>query len=306
MPNRCRRALTGTLLSMLTLAAPAHAGAVLDYVGTYVWSEDRADFGGFSGIEVSDDGQTFHALSDRSQLYWGRFERDGQGIVRGMRTLGRAHLRDSRGRPLPPGYTGDSEGLAIGPDGTVHVSFEGLNRVASYPDLEGGPTVLRRAPKLPGMVVNNGLEALAIGPEGELLTLPEASKSKDTPFVLLEYSDDRWHRRAEIRRDGDWLMVGADMGPDGWLYLLERDFNGILGFSSRVRRVMLDDDGVTEDEIVLRTRSLQYDNLEGIAAWDDGIGTRLTMISDDNFLFVQRTEIVEYRLREQTRRAATD
>ncbi|MBU2957387.1 esterase-like activity of phytase family protein [Paracoccus sp. 1_MG-2023] len=299
MPNRCRRTLTGTLLSIAISTAPVHAGAVLDYVGTYVWSEDREDFGGFSGLELSDDGTTFHALSDRAHLYWGRFERDDQGIVRGVTTLGRAQLRDSHGRPLPPGYTGDSEGLAIGPDGTIHVSFEGLNRIASYPDLDQGPTQLRRAPQIPGMGVNSGLEALAIGPEGQLYTLPETSGSDETPFTLLEYSDDRWHQRAQIRRDGSWLMVGADMGPDGRLYLLERDFGGILGFSSRVRRIWLDDDGVAEDEVVLRTRSLQYDNLEGIAVWDDGIGIRLTMISDDNFLFLQRTEIVEYRLRDE-------
>ena len=55
---------------------------------------------------------------------------------------------------------------------------------------------------------------------------------------------------------------------------------------------------IQDDQILLETRPLQYDNLEGISVWDDGVGMRITMISDDNFLFVQRTEIVEYRLRD--------
>ena len=92
--------------------------------------------------------------------------------------------------------------------------------------------------------------------------------------------------------------MGADFGPDGWFYLLERDFRGILGFAARVRRMKLTENGPTDEEILLTTRPLQYDNLEGISVWQDGRGIRLTMISDDNFLFVQRTELVEYRLRD--------
>ena len=298
MPHRRRRALRAALIALTLMAAPAHAGAVLDYVGTYVWSEDRDDFGGFSGLELSADGRDFHALSDRAQLWWGRVERDDQGLVRGMTTLGRAHLKDSEGAPLPPGYKGDSEGLAVGPDGTAHVSFEGLNRVASYPDPDGPARNLLHPPKLPGMGVNSGLEALAIDDRGRILAIPEESASETTAFTLLEHDGGRWRRRLQIPRDGRWLMVGADFGPDGALYLLERDFGGILGFSSRIRRLRLSDDAIEADEVLLTTRPLQYDNLESIAAWDDGTGIRLTMISDDNFLFLQRTEIVEYRLRD--------
>jgi hypothetical protein len=39
-----------------------------------------------------------------------------------------------------------------------------------------------------------------------------------------------------------------------------------------------------------------HDNLEGLDVWADAEGLRATMISDDNFRFFQRTEIVDYRL----------
>ena len=63
-----------------------------------------------------------------------------------------------------------------------------------------------------------------------------------------------------------------------------------------MRRFGLGPDGITSTEELLSTGTLQYDNLEGISVWDDGLGIRLTMISDDNFLPVQRTELVEYRV----------
>ena len=106
MPNRRRRAL-GAFLSLFLIAAGAPAPAAsLEYVGTFVWSGDDDSFGGFSGIELSEDGSRFHALTDRAHLYWGSIERDSQGVIRAMNTAGRAHLKDSKGRPLPPGFDG--------------------------------------------------------------------------------------------------------------------------------------------------------------------------------------------------------
>lgn len=40
-----------------------------------------------------------------------------------------------------------------------------------------------------------------------------------------------------------------------------------------------------------------FDNLEGWSVWEDGDGRlRFTMISDDNNLDIQQTQIVEFRL----------
>lgn len=299
MPHCCRRALGCAFLSLFAIAAGVSASAAsLEYVGTYVWSSDQDSFGGFSGIEISRDGSAFHALSDRSHLYWGSIDRDSQGIVRGMNIAGYANLKDSKGMLLKPGYMGDSEGLAVADDGTIWVSFEGFDRVASYATPDANAGLQRRPPRLPGMGVNSGIEALAIRDDGTLFAVPERSGAEGRAFPVLTYRDQQWGRAGEIRRDPRWLPVGADFGPDGWYYLLERDFLGVLGFASRVRRMQMTDDGPRDEEILLETGYMQYDNLEGLSVWHDGQGIRLTMISDDNFLFVQRTELVEYRLRD--------
>ncbi|MBU3031222.1 esterase-like activity of phytase family protein [Paracoccus marinaquae] len=303
MPNRRRRALSAALAVFMSAALISAAGgpapaATLDYVGTYVWHGGEASFGGFSGIEISPDGSGFHVLSDRAWLYWGSIERDPQGVIRGMSIAGRAHLRDGKGVPLKPGYLGDSEGLAIGGDGRIWVSFEGLDRLAAYDDPDAAAIRQPRPPDLPGMRVNAGLEALAIRRDGGLIALPERSGGEARPFPVLQFSEGEWRRLTEIRRDPRWLPVGADLGPDGFFYLLERDFRGVLGFASRVRRMRLTEDGPRDEEILLESQPLQYDNLEGLAVWHDGQGIRLTMVSDDNFLILQRTELVEYRLRD--------
>lgn len=297
MPHRRRSAL-GALAALMLLAAGTPAPAVsLEYVGTHVWSGDEASFGGFSAIELNADGTAFHALTDRAHLYWGSVERDSQGLIRGLSIAGRAHLQDSKGAPLPPGYTGDSEGLAIGDGDTLWISFEGLDRIARYDGPDVPATPLPPPPRLPGMEPNAGLEALAIR-DGTLYAVPEQSGAADRAFPVMTLRDGTWGAAGEIRRDPRWLPVAADFGPDGLFYLLERDFRGILGFAARIRRMRLTDTGPQDEEILLTTRPLQYDNLEGLSVWHDGQGIRLTMISDDNFLLVQRTELVEYRLRD--------
>ena len=89
---------------------------------------------------------------------------------------------------------------------------------------------------------------------------------------------------------------GADFGPDGRLYLLEREFTG-FAFRSRVRRFTLSNDSVTQEETLLETPHHTHGNLEGLSVWRDAGGAlRLTMISDDNFKSFLRSEFVEYRL----------
>jgi len=58
-------------------------------------------------------------------------------------------------------------------------------------------------------------------------------------------------------------------------------------------------DGAVRDETLLVSRLGEFDNLEGMSLWRDADGDiRVTLVSDDNFLPVQRTEIVEFVLRE--------
>jgi hypothetical protein len=122
--------------------------------------------------------------------------------------------------------------------------------------------------------------------------MPERSGLAMRSFPVYRLLNGIWDQPFEITRSGPYPLSGADIGPEGRLYVLERDFIGV-GFRNRVRRFALDGTG---EEVVLETRVLTYDNLEGISVWQDVQGLRMTLISDDNFRSFQRTEIVEYRL----------
>ena len=293
--------LAAFLISGLSIAATDPAplsGPSVDYVGTYVWSMDDETFGGFSGIEISDDGSGFTVLSDRSELRWGQIERDADGAIDGLKPSGKAHLFDSGGKWLQPGWKGDSEGLAIDAAGTLWVSFEGLSRVVRYDTPESLAKPLPRPPEFKSMQRNSSFEALAVMADGTLLTLPERSGQLTRPFPVWRWRNGTWDQPFSIPRSGDWLAVGADVGPDGRFYLLERDFKGLLGFRSRVRRFEIGENGLSDEAVLLESYPLQYDNLEGISVWQDAQGIRLTLISDDNFGLLQRTELVEYRVTE--------
>ncbi len=281
------------VLAVWTIAAPAASPRKVQFVGSYTWPSSAHNLGGFSGLELSDNGRDFTVISDRAGLFTGSFKRNGPRIS-GVSTGGPIRLKDPKGRVLK-GWRADSEGLAIRSDGRVFVSFEGEHRVWSY-------TNHKRATRVPSPAAfdtfqgNSGLEALAINAKGQLFAIPERSGKLTRPFPVWRFNGKQWTKPFSLRRDGGFLPVGADFGPDGLLYLLEREFTGI-GFRSRVRRFSLTNTQVKFEETLLETSVWRHDNLEGLSVWRDGSGhIRLTMISDDNFRNLQRTEFVEYRV----------
>jgi hypothetical protein len=151
----------------------------------------------------------------------------------------------------------------------------------------------------PRLQINSGLEALAMDGDGTLYAIPERSGALSRPFPVYRLRDGQWDKSLQIRRDGDFLVVDADFGPDGRLYVLERDFEWLGGFATRVRRFSLGPDGFGEEVTLLETDLGTLDNMEGISVWRDAAGRiRVTLIADDNFLAFQSTVLAEYLLTE--------
>lgn len=265
-------------------------------VGAFPWRMDDPNFGGLSAIELADDGLSFLALSDRGAWTRGQITRDSEGRIIAVDARPMRFLRGRFEAPLDDGRN-DSEGLAVAADGTLYVSFENIARVLRYDTIDGPAQNLISPREFSRMQRNSALEALAIGPDGTLYTLPERSGKLDRPFPVWRYRDGVWDQPFGLRRDGGYLAVGADFGPDGRLYLLERELHGLAGFSSRVRSFAVSDMALSDERTDLKTQPGQHDNLEGISVWRGPDGAIwLTMVADDNFKFFQSTEIVEYRI----------
>jgi hypothetical protein len=252
----------------------------------FVWHNDGAWFGGISGIEVFDEGRSFVAVSDRGVMLRGQFVREPGGRIVDMVVDSHEQMLDAEGQPLR-GRRDDSEGLALAEDGTLYTSFEGLSRLRE----EGNPPrMLPREDAFDAFGRNAGFEAVAITPGGALLAIPE-DVADGGDFPVWRFRGGEWDVPFFIPRSGAFLPVGADVGPDGLLYVLERALTG-PGFRSRVRVFTTEGGG---GAAVFESRTGLYDNLEGISVWDDGAGIVMTMVSDDNFRFFQQTEIVEVR-----------
>lgn len=300
MPIRPRLALIAGLL----LAAPVWQGSAgsegdAALVSTFRWTEADTAFGGFSAVHLAADGVGFLAITDRGHWTEGRILRDSVGRITGVDSSGMRPLRGPDNAPLK-GKAADAEGLARMSDGGLLVSFEGPARVWRYASLSGPATALPSHPDFRRLQINSALEALAVDAQDRIYTLPERSGALDRPFPVYRFAKGAWDQRLSIPRRGGFLPVAADFGPDGRFYLLERDHSpwmGFWGFSSRIRSFRLDAAALSDERIVLQTPPGRHDNLEGLSVWQDATGAiRLTMISDDNFIRFQRSEIVEYRI----------
>lgn len=285
------RALIAALATIGATTATAD-GPKARFLSHYTWEAGADGFGGLSGLEMSDDGMALTAISDRGLILTADLTREGDRIT-GVTLTGMDEIATRAAGRLPDD-TRDAEGLAIAPDGTIFISYEGEPMIARLPPAPEAAGTLPLHPELQVVQHNSGMEALAIDGEGRLFTLPERSGEYGRPFPVWMFTAPRWQMVARLERHPDYLPVGADFGPDGWLYILERGFNGI-GFRSRLRRIEPLKGGIQAGEVLMSSAILAHDNLEGISVWRDGEGRiRLSMISDDNFRRLQRTEIVEY------------
>ncbi|MBR9762758.1 MAG: esterase-like activity of phytase family protein [Rhodobacteraceae bacterium] len=249
---------------------------------------DDSRIGGLSGLVVSAAGRQFTAVSDAGYLVEGELKRDSSGRLTGAAVTG------SRRLDVPPDAENrvDAEGLSPLPDGGLAVSMEGGSGIWVLRGAEMSP--LPAPPDMGLLAASSMYEALATDAQGRLLTLPESPVDGGPAHPLWRLDEKGWRRLGVIERSGGYLPVGADVGPDGWLYLLERSIR--LGFRHRIRR--LDpDQPTTRPETLWSTVSHRRSNFEGLSVWSDPEGhLRATLVSDNNFTAAFRQELLEIPL----------
>lgn len=272
---------------------PAGA-AELQARGIYYWSEDRPDFGGFSGLAMAPDGAVLMAVSDTGGLWRASVRRDAVGRITGIATGWKARFLNNFG-VLADAFNSDAEALAVATDGTVYVGFEGYARVAAFHPPDMMPTPQHAWDRFRDLWGNAGMEALTLRPEGGLLAVIEEPSSGSLRTLLGDSRE--WRPGPPLPASDGFSASDATFGMDGRLYLLERRFAYTAGYATRIRRFSYAEGVFDAGETLLLTAPGDLDNMEGISLWQEpGGGTVISLISDDNFLPVQNTLVVEYDL----------
>jgi hypothetical protein len=275
----------------LDLSAPG-----VRVVGALAVRGDHRWFGGLSGLAIGADGEDFVAVGDRGALIAGRILRAG-GALAGLADVTISPLRDPDG--VARGFgDDDAEGLARAPDGALLISFEGdAPRIWRYAAGDAAARPVALPPALRRLQRNSGLEALAAGPDGAIYAIPEPSGDLALPFPFWRRAPDGagWEAGAWPRTP-PFLVTGADVGPDGRLYVVERSFTWLGGFSWRLLRADLADWPDLRPDALLTVRG-GVDNVESVSLWRDAGGSlRAALLTDDNFSPLQRTVLIELAL----------
>ncbi|MFK7763640.1 MAG: esterase-like activity of phytase family protein [Roseobacter sp.] len=254
--------------------------------------------GGLSGFDISPDGRNYHMVTDRGHWARGALQREGVDLT-GITISEHQKLKDRFGE-TPEFPSTDAEGLALDSAGQIHVSFEQAHRVLRYDSWDSAAYWPSYTTAWRAMSLNQGLEALAVAPDGTLFAIPEEINFGATEsLVYRKKPEGDWEQAFTLPIHETFLPVGADFGPDGRFYLLERGLYP-FGFFSRVRVMDVSENGFSNFKTLLRTKLGDHGNLEGLGVWQDAGGQiRLTMVSDDNFYAFMRGEIVEYVLEDR-------
>jgi len=290
---------------------------LLRYLGGIEYSSNNSALGGISGIRVLAGGNKFLSVSDKGKWFSGTIERDASGKITGISDAKIAPLLNTKGEIITSKKKGDAEGIEIIGD-RVLVSFERKSRIYDYPlDLEhlaSTPNSFRPKIKKYKLPNNNGLEAITLlQPQA----LPKLSKAKIVVFSEHALDGDgnikgflsskkKWKQFSVKTSDEfkitDATLLPATAGEEARdILILERQFSFTTGPIIRIRRIKTADiksGALIDGEILLVADSrFQIDNLEGISAWTNDKGqTVLTIVSDDNFSFLQRNLMLEFEL----------
>ncbi|CAN5400704.1 esterase-like activity of phytase family protein [soil metagenome] len=232
----------------------------------------------------------FVSVSDVGDLVTGELRLDAGGRLVGIDAARSRRLALADGSPIVDKAEGDSEGLAILPDGDLLVSFERDHRIWNYGRLPAlhAPTPMRKPDTV--FPENDGMEGLTAtstgwrvnGESGGVWDCTPAACTVVTPLPPTPIPD------------SDYRITSMDRDPSsagGW-FVLQRSYAPPIDARARIRH--MDQQGNLGPVLVELRLPGTTDNFEGLSAETRNGKTRLYILSDDNFNPLQRTLMLAF------------
>jgi hypothetical protein len=285
----------------------------VEYLGGLELTSSHKEFGGFSAIRVEPDGQHFVSLSDRGWWLSGRIVYD-RARPAGIADARMAAMLGPDGRTLKARGWYDTESLAER-DGWFYVGIERVNRIVRFDFARCGfrsraaeyAAAARSA--YGNLPYNKGLEALTFAPRnsklaGTLIAFSERGLDANGDLRAFLIGNAGVPALFSVKRRDNFDISDSTTLPSGDVLLLERRFSWWTGIAMRLRRVAISDiaPGALVDgtDLLFADYGYQIDNMEGLSVHTAADGAVvLTLVSDDNFNFLQRTVLLQFRLVEE-------
>lgn len=309
-----QQTVTAVPISEFSATAPGDPVQGLIWRGGLELQSAIDTFGGLSGLGFTGPDGRLTMVSDRGNFVSGQLIYDEAGQPLGLIGVRIEPIQNSRGADLPRAFARDAEALAVierdGVPAAVRVGFENLTRVADFELVDSVPQGPATEISIPAWLsearTNRSLESVCVAP-------PASPVAGSTLLLTEDVRDETGAQRG-------WLLGRTDRGdlsyqsgdgtypadcaflPDGDLLVLERGI-ALLAFNLRLVRVAAADvrPGATMRGVVLlEVSGSDIDNMEGLAVHPGPDGdTRITIISDDNFIDWQRTLLLQFSLPER-------
>ena len=260
---------------------------------------DERRFGGISAMTV--EGGRVTAVSDAGSVL--RFPlptRPGAVAVHAA-SLSRQRIADKTSL--------DAEAL-IGHQGRHWLAFEGANAIVRYGP-NGRPEAWHRPRQMRQWLGNSGPEAMVRLRDGSFLVFSEGRSDRRFSPVILFAGDptDPATASATLRykRPRGYRVTDAALLPDGRVLLLNRRVDLLAGMSALLILIdveRLRPNATLQGRVLARLESpWAVDNMEALSVTREGGETIVRIASDDNFMALQRTLLLEFRLDEARARA---
>lgn len=296
--------INATSLPVFDRSVPDNRFGPLTYLGGLSLNSRHSDFEALSGLTMQ--GDRLIMVTDEGNWVTATLQSETDGTPIGLTDAHLSPLLNTDGSPMQSKRLADAEAVTlIGEE--LWVTFERNQPIRAYDLQDGVPTGPARLPLgSPAPLQssrNAGPEALVhvtVGPlEGQTILFLEEQWRGVPLDNAARIQPDGGLALFQIRRLDRFAITGAAMLPDGDLVIVERFFTWDEGIFMRLRWLPANEiaNGAVEGRILLEADGgTIIDNMEGIAVTDHPNGPILTLISDDNGNFFQRTVLLRFQI----------
>lgn len=296
--------ITATSLPVFDRSVPDNQLGPLTYLGGLALTSRHRDFEALSGLTMQ--GDRLIMVTDEGDWVTATLQAEPDGTPTGLTDARIGPLLNIDGTPMQSKRLADAEAVTLVGD-ELWVANERNQPIRAYDLRDGALTGPARLPLGASAPLQSSRNA---GPEALVHVTAGPLSGQTILFLEEQWRSAPLENAARIGPDGEltlfqirrldrYAITGAAMLPGGDLVIVERFFTWDDGIFMRLRWLPADEiaSGAVEGRMLLDADGgTVIDNMEGIAVSDHPDGPILTLISDDNGNFFQRTVLLRFQI----------